>query len=184
MNKLSINTRKDQLDNASYPNQVKLAIEILQEFSDHLHKIYEPMWSARMDHLKTIITLSSGSLVFTVTFSGSMLSKPSPPSCIGLLFLSWVLFSITIIVALIGVAQRSSLTSLQADIQGIKVPNIILQSNLRGESPFDNLCNEAVKAISLLDPYQKRFERALLVTSMAFWSALVSLCIFGWKQLP
>lgn len=44
----------------------------LQEAAAYLHKIYQPQWDARGDVLKTIVSLSSASIVLSVTFSSSL----------------------------------------------------------------------------------------------------------------
>src|SRR2546423_946367 len=43
-----------------------------QEAAAKIHKIYEPQWNSRADVLKTIISLSSASIVLSVTFSSSL----------------------------------------------------------------------------------------------------------------
>lgn len=44
----------------------------VQEAAAELHRIYQPQWDARGDVLKTIVSLSSASIVLSVTFSSSL----------------------------------------------------------------------------------------------------------------
>src|SRR5918911_5406871 len=91
---------------ASYSEEAKrVLIEGLElgqdDFEKQLDRTHSPYWDARNDLSKTVISLASGSIVLTVTFSSSLIGSERANPWNYLLFGSWVSFLITIIMAVL-----------------------------------------------------------------------------------
>src|SRR5205807_3397630 len=78
------------------PNVRPVLDSAAQQTLEFTNRNYSAYWNARNDLVKTIISLASGSVVLTVTFSGSLLTEKGNPWN-RLLFASWALFLLSLI---------------------------------------------------------------------------------------
>lgn len=134
------NDREQRLDKAA---------KNLQSLMDEIHNAFRPQWEARASSLKTIITLSSGSIVLSNTFSSSLRSLTSIGSVWRWLILSsFVLLVVSLISAFIALWFDSKVYELQSSIY-------VLQSRAR-----DSIKDSAATK-SFLDGFEKLKQKAI-----------------------
>src|SRR5882672_4127103 len=90
--------------------------DTLQELAAQIHGIYQPQWNARADVLKTIVSLSSASIVLSVTFSSSLRALKLGPNWNRLIVLSFVLLVLSLIVALIALWIGMRVYGIQSSV--------------------------------------------------------------------
>jgi len=163
----------------------RITTQACQEAAAETYKIYQPVWSARSDVLKTLASISSASVVLSVTFSSSLLSLH-----VGLFWRYLVLFSFSMFV----LSLISALSSLWVGIgvheiqpnmlnERAEIHKAIEQLNPSAEDmmqPFDAILNRVNKPIETADKWSGRFSRASFI---CFGLAIISLAIVGFRQL-
>jgi len=86
----------------------------LQDASAYLYKIYQPQWDARGDVLKTIVLLSSGSIVLSVTFSSSLRGLHLSAIWRYLILLSFAALVVSLILAVVALWTGTRVYELQS----------------------------------------------------------------------
>ena len=156
-----------------------------QEAAEFTYKIYQPVWSARSDVLKTLASISSASIVLSVTFSSSLKSLN-----VGLFWRYLILFSFSMLV----LSLISALTALWVGIGVHDIqPNMLDQreeiykaiekvdpSSEDLMQPFDPIFDRVNKPIEIKDKWAGRFSRASFI---CFGLAILSLAVVGFRQL-
>ncbi len=156
------------------------------EVGSMIERLHGPVWSAQIDLLKTLIQLSSGALVLTVTFSGSILNASQTPVGPWVLFLGWLCFSVTTVTALLGVWQGTELRSFPARLHDL-TPDLwkaIESSIVTRTDPFPAirlLLRRGGYDINI-KPCEKRLRWALTASFSTFVAGILCLALFGWKQ--
>jgi hypothetical protein len=169
---------------ASYSEEAKrVLIEGLElgqdDFEKQLDRTHSPYWDARNDLSKTVISLASGSIVLTVTFSSSLIGSERANPWNYLLFGSWVSFLVTIIMAVVSLWISTSLKKLPASFADQK-------SKIREVIENEGSSEDIVNAIEKSSPnywrvsrWSGRFHHASLIM---FIVALLLLGLFGWRR--
>ncbi len=160
--------------------------EMAIEVGNTLERFHGPIWAAEIDLLKTLIQLSSGALVLTVTFSGSILNASQTPGWPWFLFLSWLCFSVTTVTALGGVWQGAGLRSLSARLYDV-TPDLwkAVESSIATQTDPSPAIAQLLRRASYdinIKPCEKRLRWALSASFSTFVAAILCLALFGWKQ--
>ena len=158
--------------------------EKLQELATEIHRIFSPQWSARADVFKTVVSVSSGAIVLAVTFSSSLRSLVGALYWQRLVFISFVLLTISLVVAFAGLWLGARAYEIQSAI--FKVKNEMLQ--LLSSKPSPEQFLEAVQEITRdeLQPimeHDKRADACFWVSSISFCIAMVLLALAGGRQM-
>jgi hypothetical protein len=165
--------------------------EVAQEISDkvlsiaaQLHGIYEPQWNARADVLKTIVSLSSASIVLSVTFSSSLHALKLGSSWRYLIVISFALFVTSLIIALIALWTGTRVYELQSNFFEMrrKVGEAFMSAPSQDE--FLERLDKIQKPINIsLGKSDTRTSRLFHISSVCFCLAVLCLAIVGAKQL-
>jgi hypothetical protein len=155
-----------------------------QESSSVVYKIYEPLWHARSDTLKTLISVASGAIVLSVTFSSSLKALNVGLFWRCLLLFSFIMFAISLISALTSLRVGVGLHGIQADMlaKRTEVQNTISKVDASAENimePFMPILDGINGSIENRDKWAGwLFD----VGFMAFAVAIISLVIIGVRQ--
>lgn len=165
-------------------NSIEPVFEIAKKIKEEIELIHGSIWTARNDLLKTLISLSSASLILTVTFSGKYIENTNNIVCPWVLFLSWVLFSSSILFAVFGLWKSIMLKSLPASIlhaysknESSSLENIEDVTGL--EKKIKLLIEKATNKIKSAEDWSRFF---LGISLICFVLGIICLAAFGWKQ--
>jgi hypothetical protein len=163
------------------------AIAILDDYqkrTNELQAIFAPTWSARADTLKTIVSLSSASIVLSVTFSSSLRQLNAGSAWRYLIVFSFGLFTTSLITAIFALwwgARLYRLQSLMVD-QRLRMYEAILNSKSKDEigPKLHNIAGEVLKPI-----YDTDNQIAVLygISGICFCIAIILLAIVGVVRL-
>jgi hypothetical protein len=148
-------------------------------FEKEFDRMHSPYWDARNDLSKTVISLSSGSVVLTVTFSSSLIGPERANPWVYLLFGSWASFLITIILAIVSLWVATNLKKLPAsfDYHKHKVKEVIKNGGTPEE--IVDAMDKSFPKYGRVNRWSGRFHHASLIM---FIVALLLLGLFGWKR--
>lgn len=128
-----------------------------------LESIYSSSWSSSEEIAKTVISVSSGVIAFTIAFSESIIKNMKGNFGRYFVCLSWVLFLLSIITALISLWRTRQARSAAARLL---MSASEIQENF-SSSEFEKGTNLLKKAITPLDRdnaiYSERFLKASLI---------------------
>ncbi len=162
----------------------KWVTDTVQETSAQLHKIYEPQWNARTDVLKTLVSLSSGSIVLSVTFSTSIRAAHLNPNWRYVILFSFVMFVLSLVIALAALWIGTRVYEMQSSNFDARKPlhQAVLAANTYDEfmAAFTDIQNRAIKPIANNDRWANRLYH---VCSITFCLAIASLAIVGIREL-
>jgi hypothetical protein len=162
---------------------------------DEFENTFAPYWNARSELVKTIISLSSASVVLTVTFSNSLITTRASVTWRGVLFASWTAFLISTICAIITLWLATKMKTLPRvfPMQSNRVEEALKSLDLDSQKPslvqeISSTVEETVADIiftgfSSIMKYDKWAERSLKISLIMFVVALALLGVFGWKQI-
>jgi hypothetical protein len=173
----------------------KTPTEILQEGFDQFHEnlkkapediesVHGPYWNARYELAKNVVSLSSASLVFTITFSKSVIDTATVGVWKYLLFGSWLAFLLSLISAVSCLWISIKLKSFGARLfnQRAKIREAIEQFDISKPNPTNEIERLLLTALSPMQPVDKWAGRLLHASLILFIVALALLGSFGWKQ--
>jgi hypothetical protein len=155
-----------------------------QEAAAKIHAMYEPQWNARADVLKTLVSLSSASIVLSVTFSSSLRALNVDRFWRYLIVFSFALFVASLIVAIIALRAGTKLYESQSNIfdrqKDIKKAYI--------DSPSDEqflyaISDIVARSFTPIQNSDKLAHKLFHISSACFCSAVVALAIVGAVQL-
>jgi xanthosine utilization system XapX-like protein len=156
----------------------------LQGAASQLHKIYEPQWNARADTLKTIVSLSSASIVLSVTFSSSLRALNMGLFWRYLIVFSFAMFVLSIVIALIGLWVGTQVYQIQSAMFNTRreVKQAFMDANSHEEfvSAFGTIQHRSLIPIVRSDKLTTWLFRT---SSASFCVAIVSLAVVGARQL-
>ena len=156
----------------------------IKSLVEEIHKLYAPLWEGRTGILKTIITLSSGSIILSVTFSASLRSASVGPLWRWLALGSFVLFVIALVVSFFGLWFAVSVYDLQSNVFGIKrkIAKAVNESASSEDllKALDQLADQIFNSVGNSDRYANRLVKA---GSICFCLALLLLAAIGVRQL-
>src|SRR5215208_2402267 len=104
------------INNDPAAKSVKAVLDEFQRRSEELHKAFAPVWNARTDTLKTIVSLSSASIVLSVTFSSSLRQLNAGRIWRYLLIASFALFTVALVTGFLGLWWGTRVYRLPADV--------------------------------------------------------------------
>ena len=159
--------------------------EALQEHAVKVLAIYKPQWDIRNDTVKTLLTISSGVLVISVSLS-SQIGRYK-----WILAVTWTAFGLAIICAIatlwlsqrlysFGGAMFHARTRLRDTIKGIEIDNLI-----EARRAFvDKLVDENISAaIDAMERDDRRATKTLHATLWMFLAGLLFTAVAGWMRL-
>jgi ABC-type multidrug transport system fused ATPase/permease subunit len=156
----------------------------VQELAAQFHKIFEPEWNARVDVLKTIVSLSSASIVLSVTFSSSLRPLKVDLFWRYAVVFSFVLFVASLILAFIALRAGTRLYEVQSTLfnkRGEINKALMEASSVEAfNETFAEVINRSFKPIERNDRLANRLFK---VSSICFCSAIISLAAVGIVQL-
>jgi hypothetical protein len=168
----------------SKEQEAKTITDKIQEASAQLHKIFEPQWGARNDVLKTIVSLSSGSIILSVTFSSSLRPLNLDRFWRYLIVFSFALFIASLIIALLGLWTSTRLYEAQAnvfskrmDTQKKFMDSTSTEEFLKG---LDGIIESSYGSIEASDKLTAKLFHA---SSICFGLAVIALAAVGIAQL-
>jgi hypothetical protein len=177
MSEQDINPKKRQ-------EATKAVTDKIQDTAAQLHKIYEPQWSARADSLKTIISLSSGSIVLSVTFSSSLRALNIDPAWRYLIVFSFSLFVMSLVLAFIALRIGTRLYEIQSNmfVRRKEVRRALVEAPSEEDfyNTFDSILRDALTPVERND---KRASKLFRASTVCFCSAIIFLAVAGVVQL-
>ncbi len=149
-----------------------------------IEKLYTPHWDARADLTKNIISVASGAIVLTVTFSASLLTTQVNAWEKYLLIGSWISFLGSIILAVVSFWFLTNLRafSTPAVTESQKIREVIEKIPVSSRNPEEAVNYILSNAISKLLRSGELSKYALGASLVMFILALVLLGMFGWKR--
>jgi hypothetical protein len=91
-------------------------VDKVQDTTKDLYALYESQWSARSDVLKSIVTLSSGSVVLSVTFSSTLRTLNAGASWRYMIVFTFALFLMSLISSVVALFLSARLHEIQSDV--------------------------------------------------------------------
>ena len=159
--------------------------ESFQQAAAYSYGIFKPVWDARSDVSKTLVTLSSASIVLSVTFSSSLKSLNVGLFWRYLVVFSFAMFVLSLISALsalwIGAGVHEGPANMLVERKEIqKAVEGLGRSNSDYMIPFDEILQKVNRPIETRDKWSRRFARA---SFLCFGAAILSLAVGGFRQL-
>jgi hypothetical protein len=154
------------------------------ETAAQVHKIFEPQWNSRADVLKTIVSLSSGSIVLSVAFSSSLRTLKVDLFWKYLIVFSFALFALSLILAFVALRLGTLLYEIQSAMfeRRAKINKALMDASSLEEfnKTFADILNSAFKPLEKND---KLANRLFKLSSICFCSAIIALAAVGAVQL-
>lgn len=157
-------------------------LDYLQDQATRVHKIYEPQWNARTDLLKTIISISSASIVLSVTFSSSLRALKLNPNWSRLVVFAFVLLVISLIVAFFALWIGTRVYGVQSGVLDARLQ--LREAAMRpAEESIEALKGIYCGAINSVVIGDKIAARLVPISSISFCLAITILAIVGAKEI-
>jgi len=120
-----MSTKKTDLEEA-----LNRVLDEYQNRTAQLHDVLAPKWNARADTLKTIVSLSSASIVLSVTFSSSLRQLNAGSAWRYLIIFSFALFVIALVIAFLALWLGSGLYQMQSRVldQRRAMTNVLMKA--------------------------------------------------------
>jgi hypothetical protein len=171
----------------SLEDDTNKVLDYLQDQTSRIHKIYEPQWNARADLLKTIVTISSASIVLSFTFSTRLNTLALSQLWSRLVVASFGLLVVSLVISVIALWIGSNVYKAQSGVLGkrLELREAAMASLSAGElkerlDPMKAIYREAWRSVVRCDRIT-----AFLVPFCAvpFCIAIAILAIVGAKQI-
>jgi hypothetical protein len=158
--------------------------ENVRKAPEEIENVHGPFWNARYELAKNVVSLSSGSLVLTITFSKSIVDANSIGVWKYLLFGSWLALLLSLISAISCLWISIKLKSFGARFfnKRAKIREAITKFDLSKLNPTDELEMLLLEVLTPLYPVDVWANRLLHISLILFIVALALLGGFGWKQ--
>jgi len=157
--------------------------ENAQKLLTGTQQLFAAHWDARTDLIKTLISVASGAMVLSVTFSNSLLTPQVAERWKYLLIGSWVSFLASIILAIVAFWLLSEARAYPSIIvsEYSKVAQAV--EAIKTEADSEHIAN--IPAIATLEKFRfdTRSKYMLRASLLAFVLAIVLLGVFGVKRL-
>jgi hypothetical protein len=155
-----------------------------QSYVEEFDKLHAPYWNARTELVKTLISLSSASIVVTVTFSNNLLSSGRRDSWRYFLFGSWISFLLSVVSAVMFLWLSTRLKTIPTMFlyHEEKIKNILNRIDLAPSDASKHvvaILGETRQSLFRADKWGTRW---LNLSIIMFILALVLLGLFGWRQ--
>jgi hypothetical protein len=154
------------------------------ETAAQLHKIYEPQWNSRADVLKTIVSLSSGSIVLSVTFSSSLRALQVDPFWKYLVVFSFAMLVVSLVLAFVALRTGTKLYQTQSNIFESWKEIYKMYIDTPSQEDFVKAFKDTIqRAFSPIEKSDKLAARLFRFSSACFCLAIISLAVVGAMQL-
>lgn len=156
----------------------------LIETAREMTALFEPKWNSRKAGINTVISLASSALVFSVTFSSSVIHPWTPRLELWGLSASWVMLTVTILLCLgalwfsINLGDYPAIVASQNE-EIIAAINAIAAAPTLDDTRVQEIMDKGFKYISKTDVRCRRLFHAALIT---YGIALLTFMIFGLGQ--
>jgi hypothetical protein len=162
----------------------KAVSDLVKEAATELHETYEPQWSARNDVLKTIVSISSASIVLSVTFSTSLRALKVDLFWKYLVVFSFSLLVVSLVLAFIALRIGTRLFEIQSNFfeERTKIQQAVINASSEEDfyKIYQDILNRAFKPVERSD---KLATRLFKFSSICFCLAVISLAVVGVVQL-
>lgn len=98
------------------PDNISALLDFLQDLAKQVTEALKPQWEARRDVAKTIISLSSATLVFTITFASSFVKPDIPSFWRYAVLVCWLAFVCSLILSLASLWLAIGINDLPAQV--------------------------------------------------------------------
>jgi hypothetical protein len=163
--------------------RTKRVVERLVSEGERFTALLKPEWEARRDTAKTLISLSSVALVFTITFSQSVIKPDTPPSWRYAVIACWLAFAGSLVGSLGSLWVSMTLSSLPFLITGqTSVIRSAFEDSLNtGDAePIVGLVMKSVRDVAAKEKHALRLLRFGIIS---YGIALSILLLIGLRQL-
>jgi hypothetical protein len=168
---------------------IKFADEHLDRTFDRVDKGIQPVWQGQTEFSKTLIALSSTTLVLSISVAQFLASKVSDPSLTWLLPLSWILLTLTV---LLGALRHSWASVAQGGRTLFEAKRGELRKALWELPPGPDLSErfDALLAAALEEAAQEPRKAIRIHDKLGIWMfysfalALIALVLFAIVNLP
>jgi hypothetical protein len=135
----------NQIDTEYVSATAKAAAE---KVSAEIQEIYGPLWEAREDLAKLVVSLSSAILVGTITFSGGLIGVDAPTAtCPFLVIYSWCLLFLALSAGVVSLWFSANLKSFRLRLTNAEPQLIESAGKLDPSLPLDELQKELIKLV-------------------------------------
>jgi hypothetical protein len=159
-------------------------LDTFQKRTAELHDALVPQWNARADALKTIVSLSSASIVLSVTFSSSLRQINAGSAWRYLIIASFALFVVALITGFLALWFGAAVYQMQSLVldKRTTMTNILMTAGSAEEieKSFERILREALQPIFIRD---NRITTLYVVSGLCFCVAILSLAIIGAVRL-
>lgn len=145
--------------------KINEGMESLTARLERISTLLKPEWDARRDTAKTLISLSGATLVFTITFSQSVIKPDTPIQWRYAVVGCWLGFIISLVCCLASLWFSMTLPSLPVLI---KANEIELRAALEGSDPK-----------AFMRTFKKSFMKLALREAIALWSLRLGIIFYG-----
>jgi hypothetical protein len=166
---------------------MKSANQVLDEFQKRtaeLHDALVPQWNARADTLKTIVSLSSASIVLSVTFSASLRQINAGSAWRYLIIASFALFVVALISGFLALWFGAGIYQMQSLVLDKRnsMTNILMTASSPEEieKSFEGILRDTLQPIFIRD---NRVTTLYVISGLCFCVAILSLAIIGVVRL-
>jgi hypothetical protein len=149
--------------------KINEAVNAMVALAHQTNDLFKSEWEARKDIAKTLISLSSATLVFTITFSQSVIKPDTPYHWRYAILVCWLSFVLSLVCALASLWFSMTLSSLP----------------LLMEMQTDKLKEAAKKALATADPAPlsavslEPFTKVTQQENKALWLLRLSALFYG-----
>jgi hypothetical protein len=171
----------DPLNNPRYQPQFRAVHETFSEMAT----LYEPFWKARDDVAKTIISIASGTIALTVTFSSSISSPYTHIFWKYLICAGWIflLLSIVAAIASLWTSQNARKMSFTFFTHKSRAEQTSPEFQKITDEESSALTNELRRKITTLARTDVWAGRLLRVTFILFALGIISIGVIGASRL-
>jgi photosystem I reaction center subunit XII len=156
----------------------------IQEGAAQLLKIYEPEWNSRNDVLKTIISVSSASIVLSVTFSSSLRTLNVDAFWRYSIVFSFAMLVVSLITAFIALRLGIKLYEIQSKFldKRPEVNKALMEAS--SKEGFDKSFEQILTQVHLpMEKIDRLASRLLRISTVCFCAAIISLAVVGCVKL-
>ena len=153
--------------------------------TDKIMQAYSPQWKARADVAKTLVPLTSGALLFTITFASSLAKGVVYPIWRYCLLASWVSFLLSLTASLLSLWFSIGLHDQKANVleQSDKMRAEIANPNATVESGLAVMGDIFYAANKPIERKDKASRRLLNAAYIFYGLAILLIGVMGARQL-
>jgi hypothetical protein len=181
---MDFNALDQKADDNEQDAAIQKGVDYLQALGEEASTRLEPQWKSRVDILKTIISLCSGSVVLTVTFSAAFRSVVVGPFWRWLVIFSFGLLVSALLLAFTALWVGTRVYELPASLftLNVRIPHLVetATSQLEFSKRFEEIMRDVFWAVEKSDVRARRLFKA---SCICFCVAMLLLAAVGFRQL-